>query len=445
VTTIVQTIALRTPPVLSGGLPLLGHLLEFQKNPVALMRRGLKEIGMVFTIKLGPKNVAVVIGPEHNTLVFNETDKKLSIRDAYSFLVAMFGKVIFTAEEKEYQHQRAEIAPALGGKKMGGYVNDMLAETHDWIAKLGDAGSFDVVTEFELLSMLIAARSLMGEEFHSHIGTEFYALYRDLSAGIEPILPSNLPLPRFRRRDSAKAKLHEMIGGMVEQRRAAPAGTYDDFFQTLVEMKNAEGSGLMDRESITNIILGLVFAGHETTSSHMSWALVQLLQNPAYLERVKANLPEEISLNTVNNFDLMDWALKETERMNPAAEILLRVNSQPYEVTSYHVPAGWLTMISPAVSHRLPHIYRNPDSYEPERFSPERAEDRKQKNSLVGFGGGMHKCWGMNFAYTEMNVVLTLLLKTYDLTLANPNPKSERGGQAPRPERSTAIKYKRHA
>ena len=58
-----ETIALSTPPVVSGALPLLGHLTEFSKNRTALIERGYAEHGSIFTVKLGPQNVAVLLGP----------------------------------------------------------------------------------------------------------------------------------------------------------------------------------------------------------------------------------------------------------------------------------------------------------------------------------------------------------------------------------------------
>jgi sterol 14-demethylase len=101
----------------------------------------------------------------------------------------------------------------------------------------------------------------------------------------------------------------------------------------------------------------------------------------------------------------------------------MRYTVEPYEVGGYHVPAGWLTLISPHLAHRLPEVFHEAAHYDPWRFAPDRAEDRQHRFALVGFGGGAHKCLGMNFATNEMAVIISLLLQQYHLELLTPDPQ----------------------
>jgi sterol 14alpha-demethylase len=431
-----------SPPAVSGAMPLIGHLLEFKRDPLALIRRGAREHGKIFSVLLGPKRVYFMIGPEMNTEFFAESDKKLSVRAAYKFLGAMFSeRTIMAADEVDYKHQRALLAPMLGNKRIGSHFKAMLIETQQWLDRRGGAGRFDAITEFEHLTMHIIAHALLGDDFRRHMGEDFYATMRDLELGIDPVLPPRLPIPRFIRRDRAKRKLQRLVGGLVEERRAAAPGTYDDSFQMMVKLPDVDGQP-MSVELITNIILWLIHAGHETTSSHLSWVLIQLLQHPDYLARIKAALPAEITLDSIRGSGLLHQAIQETERKSSPSIALPRITTQPYEVGGYVIPAGKLVFISPTASHMLPEIFTSPDSYDPDRFSAGRAEDRKAKNALVGFGGGRHKCWGVDFAYVEMAVVITMLLQHYDVQLLTPDPKMVYV-QIPRPERPTWIGYRR--
>lgn len=62
-------------------------------------------------------------------------------------------------------------------------------------------------------------------------------------------------------------------------------------------------------------------------------------------------------------------------------------------------------------------------------------------NSLIGFGGGTHKCWGMKFAYNEMAVVIALLLRAYEMeVVSSPVPEVMMSGML-RP--ATEIRYRR--
>jgi sterol 14-demethylase len=122
-----------------------------------------------------------------------------------------------------------------------------------------------------------------------------------------------------------------------------------------------------------------------------------------------------------------------------------RYNASAYDLGGYHVPAGWFTFVCPAVSHRLPEVFPRPDEYDPERFSPERAEDQRQAYSLIGFGAGLYKCPGANFGAYEMAAVLSLLLQRYELELVDPNPARDFEMGVIRPKPPCLVKYRRRS
>jgi sterol 14alpha-demethylase len=436
------------PPMLPG-LPLLGNALEFKRDALGLFQRGFDELGSIFTIRLGRQPAVVLVGPEHGEFFFEQTDKSLSMREVYQFLIPMFGEDIFFASgEETYREQRNIMLPAFAGKKMPAYVRVMVSEAEKWLDSLGDRGRFDLVSSFEKLTMYVAASAFLGEDFRRQLGDEFADLYRQLGEGIEFLLPTNLPIARFKRRDRAKARLEKMIGEIIAERRSKPEG-HEDFLQAFLESTYSDGS-TPPAKVITSLVLGMVFAGHETTSGHASWGLVQLLQHPEYLAEVveenDKNLAggAKIDLDLTHKLEKLEWALKETERMQPVASMLMRYNAEDYELGGYHIPKRWLTVYAIAVSHRLDNVFTLPGVYDPYRFGPERQEHRVHPYSLAGFGGGRHKCLGMNFAYVEMKVIFALLLQRYQLELVEPNPVPDPKANTSRPLRPCWVNYRRN-
>lgn len=431
-----------------SGLPLLGSALDFARDPIALMRRGYEQHGPVFKFYLGRKPALALIGPDHNRFVLEQTDKLFTMQEGYKFLIPMFGEqVFFVAGHEEYLEQKAIMKPAFRGAMMASYIQVMKDETQRWLDTLADEGEFELVSSMERLTMYIAASALLGESFREQLGDHFAELYRDLAAGIEYLLPTNLPLPRFIRRDRARAKLEALIEAVIKQRRADP-GRYDDFMQVFLDSTYSDGSPA-PAEVIRTLIMGLVFAGHETTAGHGSWALVRMLQNPEYTDGVVAEIDEHfpadgaIEQRTLRQFEKLEWALRETERTDPVASMLIRTVIREFDLNGYHIPEGWVVFISPAVSHRLPEIFSQPDTWDPTRFGPERQEDRAHPYALVGFGGGPHKCLGMNFAYTEMKVIFSLLFKRFQLELVESDPQPDRGAATSRPARPCWIGYRK--
>ena len=80
---------------------------------------------------------------------------------------------------------------------------------------------------------------------------------------------------------------------------------------------------------------------------------------------------------------------------------------------------------------------------DPERFSPERAEDQRRAYSLIGFGAGLYKCPGANFGTYEMALVLSLMLLHYELELVNPNPARDFEMGVIRPRPPCVVRYRR--
>src|SRR5438067_3222902 len=152
-------------PELPGGLPLLGHLVEFFRDPVPMLRRGYAMLGPVFRFRMGARRFTVLLGPEANGFVFQQTDKLLSIRESMPFFHKMFARDFYSfAEQDEYLRQRGIIMPRFKAAAMKAYVPVMAEHGVRLCRELGGQGSFDVVPTLGPVVMDIAAHSFMGRD-----------------------------------------------------------------------------------------------------------------------------------------------------------------------------------------------------------------------------------------------------------------------------------------
>ena len=294
-------------------------------------------------------------------------------------------------------------------------------------------------SEITHLVQEVAGNCFLGREVHQQLGREFWDLYTDLAKGLDPLLPPNLPLPKFIRRDRAKASLQAILEPVIVERRQHPE-RYDDFLQDLVNKRYPDGR-LAEQELIVNLLLGLMFAGHETTAGQAAWTIILLLQNPDYLRLVQQEIQQvapygvHIDPRRLTQLDHIGWAVREVERMRPSVDMLMRTVEEDVEVDGYVIPrAGW-----PRWRRTWPITCRrcstSPETFDPLRYAPGRAEDKQDRFALIGFGGGTHKCTGMNFANTEMTIITALLFQQFDLELVTKHPQVHRGLGASRPAR----------
>jgi len=107
-----------TPPALPG-LPILGNLLEFNRDRYGLLQRGYDTLGPIFSLRLGPKRAAVLIGPHYHQRFFEETDHTLSIAQAYKFLVTMFGEPVGVMDPGRLPGAAAHFARAVQERQHG--------------------------------------------------------------------------------------------------------------------------------------------------------------------------------------------------------------------------------------------------------------------------------------------------------------------------------------
>jgi sterol 14alpha-demethylase len=438
------------PPEVPGGLPFLGHALEFHRNPVRFLQRGRERFGEIFCFLLAGHRVAVLTGPRANEAFFRASSDQLSARDAYQFTVPIFGKdVAYAASEDRMAEQLDLITPALSERRLRTYVDYIREEVESYIAPWGDEGTVDLVALGNELTVFVASRCLIGREFRQNLSAEFAHLYHDLEGGLNLVgfFWPRLPLPAFKRRDRARARMVEVISRIIAERKASGVEG-EDFLQTLMTARYADGAGLSD-DNITGLLLTLIFAGQHTSAVLAAWVGVELLRHPDFLARVREEqdlvlgTTDRLSFDALRQMVLLERGVKETERLHPPLILLMRKIRRDFFYRHYRMPAGWLAMVSPAVSNRLAEVFREPDRYDPDRYAPGRAEDKKARFSQITFGGGRHACLGMIFAYLQVKTIWSVLLQRFELELLHPNPEPNYATFVVGPRPPCLMRYRR--
>ncbi|GAA3886294.1 cytochrome P450 [Saccharothrix violaceirubra] len=430
------------PAMVSGAKPVFGHLAEFRRTPEELFHRGYREHGSVFSFSLAGRRAVVLLGSAHNRFFYAQTDGLLSIRAAYPFFSRMFApEFYFFADPEEYQRQRSIVLPRFQGRQLEGYVTSMQRETAALIDELGDSGRFDMAALLGPLVLRIAARCFLGADIAVVLDRDFYTEFRRFAGGMGFFPPPWVPSPRNLRSRAARDRLRAAFRTLIERRRSHPIDP-PDFLQTLAGAHYPDGTPVPDSVRV-NLVLMLTWAGHETTTGHLAWALADLLDHPEDLRRVRAEIPPgPLDLAAVKHLEHLDNCLLETERLHPVAYVQARRATGDFDLDGHTVPAGTLVFTSPAVSHRLAEEHPRPDDYWPDRFAMGR-DGRLARQALIGFGGGPHRCTGVHFAYQEMKVVLAMLLSRYEFTLVDGTPRPARGFVTKWPASPCRVDYRR--
>ncbi|KAL7118582.1 hypothetical protein ACP275_02G011900 [Erythranthe tilingii] len=265
-----------------------------------------------------------------------------------------------------------------------------------------------------------------------------------------------LPIPAHKRRDQARKKLADIFSSIIVSRKQT-GKTQNDLLQCFIDSKYKDGRATTESE-VTGLLIAALFAGQHTSSITSTWSGAYLLENPKYMSAVldeQKNLMQkhgnEVNYDVLSEMETLYRCIKETLRLHPPLIMLLRSSHSDFSVKTkegmeYDIPKGHIVATSPAFANRLPHIYKDPDVYDPDRFSPGRDEDKAAGAfSYISFGGGRHGCLGEPFAYLQIKAIWSHLLRNFEMELISPFPEIDWNAMVVGVKGKVMVRYKRRA
>ncbi|XP_043707339.1 sterol 14-demethylase-like [Telopea speciosissima] len=446
----------RLPPTVKAW-PLFGGLARFMKGPIVMLKEEYPKLGSVFTVNLLNKKITFLIGPEVSAHFFKASESDLSQQEVYQFNVPTFGPgVVFDVDYSVRQEQFRFFTESLRVTKLKGYVDQMVVEAEDYFSKWGDSGEVDLKYELEHLIILTASRCLLGREVRDKLFDDVSALFHDLDNGMLPIsvMFPYLPIPAHRRRDRARKKLAEIFTKIICSRKNA-GKSENDMLQCFIDSKYKDGRPTTESE-VTGLLIAALFAGQHTSSITSTWTGAYLLCHDKYLSavldeqrRLMKQHGNKVDHDILSEMDVLYRCIKEALRLHPPLILLLRSSHTDFSVTTregkeYDIPKGNIVATSPAFSNRLPHIYKDPERYDPDRFAAGREEDKAVGPfSYISFGGGRHGCLGEPFAYLQIKAIWSHLLRNFELELVSPFPEIDWNAMVVGVKGKVIVRYKR--
>lgn len=445
------------PPVVKG-VALLGLLHALVTKDLPTVIHDLYEkFGSVFTVSLLGQKVTFLVGPEVSAHFFKGLESEINIGNLLNFTVPIFGQEVGYGVDLATRNEQARFClDALKPSKLRSHVDPMLQEVEEYFAKWGQHGIVDLKHEFEVLLMLISSRVLLGKEVREKMFDEFCTLFGQIENGVNlvSVFFPYIPIPANQRRDRARVKLTQILSEVVSSRKSS-GRVEEDTLQRLIDCRYKDGRSTTEAE-ITGMIIGMLFAGKHTSSHTTIWTGACLLNSPKFLaaaveeqKELVVKYKDQIDYNTLAEMDALHCCIKEALRMHPPSPVLVRKAQKQFTVKTnegneYDIPRGH-TIASPTiVNNNMHYIYKEPQVYDPDRFGPGRAEDIVGgKFSYTSFGSGRHACIGESYAYMQIKLIWSHLLRNFELELVSPFPRTDWNKIVPGPQGKVMVSYKR--
>jgi cytochrome P450 len=419
----------RLAPVVPGSR-LLGSALDLRRDMLEAYERAFHGHGDVARFLIGPPGLRLEL-----YLLFHPDAAHRVLAGApgnyrkdnvfYSEIRGAFGNGLLTSQDDDWRRQKRFLQPLFTTRRVDGYaaaMSEQVAEVvRRWRAR--PAGMLDLHEEMTRLTLRTVCRILFGEDVRQALPVVQRA-FEPLGEAVRrrsmaPMrLPVGWPTPVNRRLVRARRALYGVCDEIVARRRAGSGGGQDDLVGLLLEARD-QGDGLSDAE-IRDQVLIFLLAGHETTSTALTYALHLLGRHPEVQRRVREEVQAVVGDRTPTADDApalayTTMALKETMRLYPSAPLIGRLAVADDEVCGYRIPARANVVVAPWVIHRHPDFWHQPERFQPERFTPER-EKARHRYAWFPFGGGPRGCIGQHFSMLESVIALAMLVREFELS-----------------------------
>ncbi len=396
-------------------------------DPLPPLLRWYAEYGPIFTVRVLHAPQVFMLGPAANHYVTVSHAEGFGWRDgAFKDLVPLLGDALLTTDGAYHDRARRIMMPAFHRERIEAMVDTMTEEAEGALARWREGTVVDVYGWSRRLAMRIAMRTLLGldpdetgkgaeaaEQFERALS--FYG--RDFALWL-----LRGPGSPWHKMHTARRRLDEIVLAEIRRRRAGGAGSGHDVLSMLVDAEDEDGSRLSDRE-IRDQLTTLLFAGHDTSTSTITFLTYELARNPEVIAGLREEAKRVLGGRAPSTVELagglpqLEMAVDETLRLYPPAWIGPRRALRDFEFQGHEVRAGSYVAYCSWASHRLPDVWEEPDAFIPERFSRER-KAHLPKGAYVPFGGGSRICIGKRLGQSMVKVVAALLLQRVQLRLS---------------------------
>jgi len=343
-------------------------------------------------------------------------------------LAAVLGETsLLTLSGAQHAAMRKLLMPPFHGPRMrlyGTQIRDITLEQTQGYAPGTRFVAQELMHAISLQAIIRLVFGVSGAErvarAESLIAAYRQALPRAVLPMVVPWLRRNFwGLGPWARLQRALADLRELLTQQIARGRAEPAER-TDILSLLLSARHEDGTALSDAQ-LFDQLLTLLFAGHSTTATALTWALYRLSQEPQALSRLQAELAslgKDPEPEVLAKAPYLEAVCHEILRLYPAAPVAGRKLVTPLEVAGCDLPAGGGVLINILWAHYHPEIYPQPEQFLPERF----LERTHSPFEFLPFGGGNRRCIGAAFALYEMKIVLGTLLQRFSFERATKKP-----------------------
>lgn len=396
---------------LASGLP-AGPRLPRAVQTALFMRsrhryapRWRAKYGPVFTMRLAfGRTVVVLTRPEDIRAVFAGAPEVFHAGEGNSILAPVMGEnSLLILDEDAHLRSRRRLMPAFNGAALRGYAGMMRELAADAAERLPVGRPFPIHGAMNAVTLEIILRVVFGMAEGERLARLRPRIGRVADVGPVQIFgwtyPALQKFPPWKTMQRNLDAADELLYAEIAERRGQDLVGRDDVLSRLLAA-DPDTSDVQLRDDMMTLLL----AGHETTATALAWTFHELARHPAVLAEARRAADS-------GDDEYLQAVVKEAMRLRPVVYSVARKLTEATEVAGLVLPAG--TVVTPSIGlvQSDSSLHPEPGEFRPERF----AGVSPEVGTWIPFGGGVRRCIGAGFSLQEATVVLTEVLRRFDV------------------------------
>jgi cytochrome P450 len=411
---------LAAPPAGSGlkpvlgddGPPVVGHALEMMRFGLDFSLRRYEQYGPVSWMGGFGRRIVSLSGPEATQIALVNKDKAFSQEGWKFFIENFFERGLMLLDFGEHHLHRRIMQQAFTRERLTGYVGQMGPALREGVRSWPTGTSPRLYPALKQLTLDVATRVFMDMRADTDAAKINRAFVSSVRAGTA-IVRAPVPGGRWAAGLRGRRVLERYFGENLPAKRRDDG---DNLFAALCHATTEDGDRFSDVDIVNHMIF-LMMAAHDTTTITSSAMAYYLAKHPDWQERARAeslalgdDLPD---IEALDGLETLDLVMKEALRLVAPVPSMARKTTKDTEVLGHYLPADTLVGVSPTLNHFSAEHWTDPHTFDPERFAEPRREDKSHRFAWMPFGGGAHKCIGLQFGGLEVKALMHEMLRTY--------------------------------
>ncbi len=406
--------------------PLVGHTLTIARDSYGTQQEYIRRYGPVYKTKMLGIWRVNLCGPDALEHVLLDQDKNFSSEGGWDALRKIYPGGLILQDFDKHRMNRRIMTAAFRASAIREYRARMEQTMNDLLLTWPREHPFDFYAAIKDLTLRMGGAVFMGLPLDGALAQKINrAIKNEIRASVTPVrhaIPFTPMWHGVRGRDFLRNTFRDLIA----ERRLSGG---DDFFSQMCIATDDDGHS-WDEEQIVNQFNLLIMAAHDTTATSLTVMMSALGSHPEWQRRLVQEVADlgDVALNeeALAKMTETDKVFREALRLVPPVPFIPRLALRDFHWQGFDIPAGTSLALNPGVTMLSPDLYTNPDAFDPDRFSPERAEDRSHRFAWTPFGGGAHKCIGMHFATMQVKLFVATLLRANRVGLPYGAPEWQR-------------------